>query len=178
MEFALCRRSGEAYAVIAADEALASVTAMALSDTAAELSAILHPAYGIGFARKRQLGPTFYAIGVSQGLASSGPEYEEALQISRWSNIGRARRVYQRGLLRDVYPHSWLNLSQRSSSVCGVSLETWIESDPLRGKLQPEKDGLRRWDVEPPHLPEIRNALWQAGVIFDWRMHGNYSGDL
>ncbi|MEI9983508.1 MAG: hypothetical protein WDN69_10050 [Aliidongia sp.] len=40
------------------------------------------PKYGIGYFRESELGPTFYALGLSQGLGRSGREYLESLNIS------------------------------------------------------------------------------------------------
>src|SRR5437763_168555 len=76
------------------------------------------PEYGIGYARPAPLGPTWYAIGICQGfpISLTKAEYEQKLTISRWANAMRAR-VWQRGVLRDVYPWNFLTQPQLSASV-------------------------------------------------------------
>jgi hypothetical protein len=131
----------------------------------------LKPVYGIGYTREHRLGPELYAIGIVQGLGLSGPEDEEALIISKWSYIGMVNQVYRDGLLRDVYPWNFLTQPQLSRPVGAVSLQEWIQSDPRHGTLSVLCDRVCLWEVSEADIPDIRQKLRQADVIFDWRKY-------
>lgn len=131
----------------------------------------VHPAYGIGFARPLHLGPIKYALGICQGLGVglTGDAEDEARNISRWCDTGMVKQVYRDGLLREVYRWNFLNRSQLSKQIGGLSLEQWIRQGVCRGKLHPSFAGLSCWEVSEGDIPAIRQALRHAGTIFDWR---------
>jgi len=133
----------------------------------------VRPAYGIGFKRELGLGPVWYALGVCYGgdPVPTGEAYEEERNISRWCDMGRVKQVYREGLLRDVYPWNFLTQTQLTKEVGGVLLEQWIRQDARRGTLSPLCDGVSLWEVGEAHLPAVRQALHQAGTIFDWRKY-------
>lgn len=157
------------YAVVAVPSSLAAE--LDWLPVAQKVVQSVRPAYGIGFKRELRLGPVMFALGVCQGLGVglTGEAYEEARNISRWCDMGMMKQVYRKGLLRDVYPWNFLTGPQLAKPVGGVPLERWIQQSAERGKVDPLCDGVSLWEVAEAHLPAVRRALHQAGVIFDWR---------
>lgn len=171
------RSVDDSYGVVAVDESIAPLSDLATSELGRDLIKAVGAQYAIGYSRDRRFGPSLYASGLSQGLASNGAEYEEALRISRWCDIGMPQRVFNHGLVRDVYPFSWLNRSQLDASVGDSSLEKWIEAGPHRGQLSDMQHGLRCWRIEAGEIEEARRFLWDRGVIFDWRRHAQVGAE-
>jgi hypothetical protein len=99
----------------------------------------------------------------------SEEEREEGLRVARWCDIGMDREVYRDGLIRDVYPWSFLTKPQLSRLVGKITLQKWIEQDAARGKLTAMPNGVLLWEVEESRIAGIRKELDEAGVIFDWR---------
>ena len=159
----------------AVDERVQTRDVLAQSRLVDDLLRSCSPAYAICYSRPRSLGPDWYAVGVLLGDRSGRTPIpdEEARRICRWGDMAMPAQVYQCGLLRDVYPVSFLNQAQLSSRVGSVSLEQWIRQDPARGSLAPAAAQLTRWDVPPENIARIFGPLWDAGVIFDWRRHGD-----
>ena len=132
----------------------------------------LNPNCGIGYPRDHNKGPGFYAIGLNYGNdATRGHAYEEKLTISRWGNIGMKEEVYKLGFLRGVYPHNYLSEQQLSRRVGYKTLHEWISSDSSRGSLTKLNNRMILWKVAFSHIEPIRESLWSAGVIFDWKKH-------
>jgi hypothetical protein len=157
------------YTVIAARTTLLNFSMESLQAFVKDAIQMLKPAYGIGYTRQRQHGPSLYAIGVGMGGYVGGEEYERALDISRWSNIGMDEQVYYQGLLRDVYCWNFLTEFQWSSLIDGIPLRKWINEDRQRGNLSMITPNTLLWEVEESHTAEIRQHLWEAGIIFNWR---------
>jgi hypothetical protein len=159
------------YAIVAAPSSLA--TKDLWLPVAHKLIRGVRPAYGIGFKRELHLGPVMYAMGVCQGLGVglTGDAYEQARNISRWSDLGMVEEVYREGLLRDVYPWNFLTQPQLTKPVGGVPLEHWIRRDTTWGILSPLRGGVFLWEVDEAHVPAVQLALHQAGAIFDWRKY-------
>ncbi len=156
------------YALIAAKGGLIELDRRTL-DTCTELARLTHPRYGIGYTRQVRLGPVFYAIGLSQGLGFSDPERAEAVRISRWGDRGMAGRVFDKGLLRDVYCWNFLNEAQRNSQIQGRRLEDWIGSEAWTGELSDFTEDLALWKVTEHHNNRVRSALLEAGLLFPAR---------
>lgn len=125
-------------------------------------------AYGIGYKRPHLLGPAMYALGVSQGL--SNEDYQESLAISFWIDAQSAR-VWDEGLLRDVYPINLLIPPQLRKVVEGQPLESWIQSGRDRGAIASRAGGQVLWEVPETDISSIRKTLWRAGIVFDWTRH-------
>lgn len=132
----------------------------------------VRPAYGIGFSRRRENGPDFYAIGCPFGtdVAFSGPEYEEDLTTGRWSD-GMDEAVYHDGILRDVYPWSLLTDRHLQRDIDGRPLWAWIQADSQRGELSPfpsasGDSAYTQWTVAPESLPVVRRQLAAAGGLY------------
>jgi len=132
------------------------------------------PQYGIGFRRRHDQGPLFYAAGVNYS-PSSGQEspcsYDEALTISRWGDLGMVEEVYKQGVLRDVFPQNYLTDQQLSRTIGQVSLGEWIESESSRGTLTKLDDRMTLWRVADSQIKQLRDELWSAGAIFDWKSY-------
>lgn len=142
----------------------------------------LKPAYGIGYTRPHRLGPGTYAIGICQGFGPKGwgvpgqisdEEEAEMEKISRWGHTGMPAKIWQRGLLRDVYPWNFLSGPHLKRSVGVVTLEQWIMEDVQRGHLEHLNDRLWFWEVPAINLEAIRKALQAEDIIFDWTKHLN-----
>jgi hypothetical protein len=133
----------------------------------------LKPAYGIGFHRNHDLGPSFYIGGTvyGSGLQETPASYEEGLTIGRWGTIGMLEEVYKQGIIRDVYPQNYLSAPQLSKPVGKKTLQDWIVSDSSRGTLEKLDDRMMLWKVPDRRIKPIREELWSAGVIFDWKAY-------
>ena len=130
----------------------------------------IQPSYCIGYTRPHRLGPSMYAVGIAQGLGPDGygipgemttAEEAEFESISHWGT-GVHARVWEKGLLRDVYPWNFLNRAQLEAEIADVRLEEWILKDRERGKLERAGDGIRFWQLEPEQIPGVRGALEKA----------------
>ncbi|MFT5525572.1 MAG: hypothetical protein ACI9HK_003542, partial [Pirellulaceae bacterium] len=132
------------------------------------------PKYGIGFRRKHDQGPLFYAAGVNYS-SSPGQEspsaYEGALTVSRWGDLGMVEEVYKQGVLRDVYPQNYLTEPQLSRMMGRETLREWIDSESSRGMLTSLDDRMMLWTVTDSQINSIRDELWSAGAIFDWKSY-------
>lgn len=163
------------YACVVSRTSIAPFSRSAMLPFAQKIIQDVKPAYGIGYKRDHRLGPAMYAIGICQGLGPGGygvglteAEQAEADSISRWGD-GMTARVWQDGILRDVYPWNFLTRPQLVRPVGGKSLEQWIGQDGSRGTLSPVAENVLLWEVEEARIPDLRLTLHEAGVIFDWR---------
>jgi hypothetical protein len=161
------------YAVIVARSTIATLSPSSMLPIARRLVSELKPSYGIGYKKKHQLGPEFYAGGICYGgqHISSGADYEEAKSISRWCDLGMVKRVYVEGLLRDVYPWNFLTQSHLAKTVDGTPLWHWIQRDRSRGSLNSVGEGVCLWEVSDTEIPKVRTVLSNADVIFNWRKY-------
>jgi hypothetical protein len=133
----------------------------------------LKPMYGIGFHRNHSQGPWFYAVGMNYAspIQQASIDYEEALTISRWGDLGVVKEVYKEGVLRDVYPHNYLSRPQLARRIGEETLEVWISSNPSRGTLTNLDERIVLWKVAGREINRIREQLCSAGFIFDWRSY-------
>lgn len=164
-------------AFMAARSSLATLSPTSLLPVAQTLVQVLKPAYGIGYTRKHRFGPTMYAIGICEGLGAGGygidlseAERAEADSISRWGDA-MAVQVWRKGILRDVYPWNFLTQPHLTQKIGGTLLEEWARQDTWRGSIIPLDAGVSLWEVKEVGLPDVRRALQQAGVVFDWKKH-------
>lgn len=153
------------YALVAARTSIADLRLDAIRPVANALVCSLEAAYGIGYERPHTLGPSLYAVGIAQGLGSSGAQYEQALEISEWSSAMQAE-VYRTGVLRDVYPWNFLRDVHLERSIEGRTLGEWIRENPRRGELSSFCDGTYLWQVEDQARPPISRALRSAGLLY------------
>jgi hypothetical protein len=135
----------------------------------------MKPGYGIGYHRNHDQGPWFYAAGVNYGtpIQETPVSREEALSISRWGDIGMVEEVYNKGFLRDVYPHNYLSRPLLDREIDGNSLKEWIESDHSHGTLRMLNEYLMLWKVSKQQIKSVRKELSAAGIIFDWKKYIN-----
>jgi hypothetical protein len=156
---------------VAARSSIASLAHDSLLPIAQTLVEELKPDYGIGYKGLKSKAPSLYAIGLNYGAgASSGPEYEESVNIGRWSD-GMEQHVYRGGILRDVYPWNFLNRKQLDMNVGDISLEQWIQQDDNRGSLNPISKDLHLWEVQDANIPALKIELCNVDLIFDWKKH-------
>ena len=139
-------------------------------ELAQRLVSIAAPAYGIGYRRSHALSPDLYAAGIGFGLDGGDADYIEMLNISFWTDAKRDR-LWESGILRDVYEWNFLSETQLSAPVDGLPLRSWIEADRGRGRFVPLDGPLTLWEVEAGDLAPVRRRLWDAGIIFNWPRH-------
>jgi hypothetical protein len=166
------------YADLVCRTSLKELTRHALLPIARAIAESTGASYGIGYSRRHRLGPNMYAIGIAQGLgicsdnpdgASEGDEIE-ASRISHWGHAMRGR-LWDKGLLRDVYPWNFLSPPLLEAPIEGLPLSRWIERDPARGKLEPFANGMVFWEVDTALISGVREALEKADLLFDWKKH-------
>jgi hypothetical protein len=163
------------FMYLVARSSIGPLSRSAMLPLAKQMAACGSPEYGIGYTRDHRLGPSTYAIGISQGLGEGvyhegTPQREEGLRISFWMRAMNDS-LWRQGVLRDVYPWNFLNTTQLDMSVDGISLGQWIQKDSHRGKLEVLNDGLFLWEIANVDLPSVRQVLQGAEIIFDWRKY-------
>jgi hypothetical protein len=158
------------YFIAAARASVVPLSAEGLLPFVLPLLGMINPEYGIGYIRENKFGPTTYAIGLVQGLGRSEEEKLESLNISFWTDATKVR-IWERGILRDVYRWNFLTTPQLSRPVDGVPLEEWIVRMPGRGRLSRVSESVVLWEVEEADIPGVRRTLWHAGSLYDWPKH-------
>lgn len=155
------------YCIISSAAGDAPIPGEKILTVAKSVLTCLAPSYGIGYRRERSCGATIYAIGLCQGLGY-GPEVrEEGDRISAWGHTAMPDRVWEKGLLRDVFPWNFFTAPQLAAQIDGVPLRQWIEQDPRRGTVAELVPDTMLWEVPDDRIPEVRDALDEAGLIFD-----------
>jgi hypothetical protein len=125
---------------------------------------LFKPQYGMGYRRLVNLGPGYYAMGISHGDTS----FEEKLRISQ-SMTAVEGKLYLKGWLRDMYPWNFLTAPQLGVSVNNATtLMAWIQQDGHRGKLRPLSDEVQLWEIPEQDIPGVHCILFDAGVVFDY----------
>lgn len=157
----------DAYCVVGLNSVFFAQAKDALACISRTIIGALAPTYGIGFHREMRLGPTLYAAGLCQGLQPWGADRAEVKYINKWGDVGVKNRVYERGLLRDVYPQNYLTEVQLLKQIDETSLKHWIERDRTRGTLSLMGDGMFLWEVLDSQISSIRSVLESAGLIFN-----------
>jgi hypothetical protein len=166
--------SDASYCVIGLSGRVTDEPVAAIMETARMIVNALHPIYAIAFPSTRPQGPALYAVGLNFGdRILAGEEYESALAVSRWGDIGMPDQVYREGLLRDVYPWNFLTEAQLSRRLGDATLKAWIESKGNRGSMRAFHRDVTLWEVLPTELPILRQELNALGAIFDWRRHAS-----
>jgi hypothetical protein len=165
------------YACVVSRSSIVPLSRSAMLPFAKNIVQDVNPAYGIGYKRDHRLGPAMYAIGICQGLGPGGygvglseAEQMEADSISRWGD-GMTARIWQKGTIRDVYLWNFLTNPQLTKQVGGIPLEQWVRQEARRGTVTPLCNGVSLWEVDEANLPIVRQAIHQAGVMFDWKKH-------
>lgn len=159
------------YALIGTRTSIANLDSSAFSQVVRQMILVLKPAYGIGFTRLKKFGPESYVAGIVQsppGFIARGDEYEEHIRICRWGDVAMPKKVYLRGLVRDVFQHNYLTDAHLSRLVEGAPLNDWI-SHSHSGTLSALGEGVHLWVLEPTEIGSVRRVLCESGIIFDWR---------
>jgi hypothetical protein len=155
------------YALLACSESILPFSKPDWLELIQEMLKLSAAAYGVGYVRPASLGPVPYALGIAEGLGFSGAEYEEATLISTWGYSGMPERVYEAGLLRDVYPLNALSPSHLAKSVAGMPLRSWIEeANGKRGTLKSTTRDRWIWDLRGRELETLRAQLRANGCLF------------
>lgn len=146
-----------------------SLTSECLFRILSQIERELNPAYGIGLGQRRDSMLKVHMQGTSHRGTVKGAVYEEAVRQCHWGGMGIRERLFNRGIIRDVYPWNFLNSSQLGAKVEGQLLEEWIKREQGRGELTPMSDALTLWSLDDAQIARVRPVLWDAGVIFDWK---------
>jgi hypothetical protein len=133
---------------------------------AKEAGMLTNPSYGMSYERLFGWGPVHYAM----GLANVNETEEERLRTSHWLEA-LDHKLYESGLIRDVYPWNFLTMPHLETMVGQATLEEWIRVDAKRGVLSPLTDRVQLWVVQEEEIPAVRNALVEANIIFDYDSH-------
>jgi hypothetical protein len=158
------------YADVVARSSLATLSAVSMLPLARSLAQDLNAAYGFGHRMPHGDGPEWYVCGIGHGgKILSGKAYEEACNQARWGDMAMPMQLYRQGVLRDVYPWNFLTEPQLTRKVQGQPLARWIGKDPRRGRLSPLCEDVMLWEVDEADRAQVREALRQAGVIFNWK---------
>jgi hypothetical protein len=153
-------------------EPIAQIRSPLMKLMALEIAEILSPSYGFGFTRSCRLGPGLFAVGIMAGdmvVPKDEAEYQLRLRDNRWGDMGMESKVYDRGVMRDVFPINYLNSEHLRKRVNGISLEKWIRQDAARGVLTPITNQLTEWSVNDQELASLNALLATEGVTYDWR---------
>jgi len=135
---------------------------------------MLRPKYGFSCEMPHQVCPQLYAVGLiyaTRDEVGDDSNREEELAVNRWANIGMGESVFEQGIIREVYPRNYLAEVHLENSIDGQTLRSWITSNPSHGELQPVSNEITLWSVEVTQIPKVREALWSAGIIFNWRSY-------
>jgi len=132
-------------------------------DLAAQLIDLLTPSYGIGFAQIHAVGPTYFAMGLGYGNAP-----REHKDLTRSWGVFIEHQLFLSGFLGGVFPWNLLTKAQLQIVVDGFPLQVWISQESDRGKLRPMPKNMVLWTVANEHLAGVRQALYEAGVVFDY----------
>jgi hypothetical protein len=129
--------------------------------------------YGYRFRQESRLGPAYYTAGVGVGLERRDLPIDYCYNISWWrSGDDLLERRIRSGILRDIYPESYLSESHLSAPIgrSRTTLREWIREQPsIRGTLEPFTDILTKWTPPVNQIPQIREELYRAGRVFYWK---------
>ncbi len=117
---------------------------------AQEIIDLLAPAYGIGYRRLFNRGPSDYAAGME----------------GKWWTVVYDQLYF---FLRDVYPWNFLSAPQLTNKVGPLTLEQWIGQEPGRGTLSDVAPNMKLWTVSEEDIETVRQALMDVGIIFDYK---------
>lgn len=155
-----------ATCAIGASPSTAPLPGDALLSISTTVVKTLAPSYGIGFQREMRLGPTMYVTGLVQGLQPWGDEKPEGEKIEAWKT-GIKNKVYEQGILRDVYPWNFLTDLQLSRQIEGKSLKQWIKAHPEFGTLSAVAENMYVWEIPGSQISRVCSVLQNARIVFD-----------
>lgn len=129
--------------------------------------------YGYRLSQPMKYGPVVYCLGANLFVHDDCRDQEITMNTSWWGHTVRIQqRVFDTGILRDIYPESYLSEPYLSARLghSRTTLKQWIEADPsTRGTLEPYTDILTKWTPPIEKIPQIREELYRAGRVFYWR---------
>lgn len=133
---------------------------------------LVQPPYGYRFCMRRSLCPECYVTGTPEYHAGKTRTQDYTRNVQGWGDVLFRRHGFDCGLLRDVYPVSYLSAAYLNAPMgkSRDSLRRWIEADPSRrGELRPCTSTLMRWEPPIQEIPTLREELFRAGRIFYWK---------
>lgn len=157
------------YALIAAPLNLVPDTNEWCQKRAMEMIKFLRPEYGCGYLSGKNFRPAQFTAypGLGDGM-------EEDRRNNWWGMSAVRRKLWQKGVIRDVFRWNFISEGQLQQKMGRASLRQWIVSDVGRGELHPFSHGMTLWCVPDDRIPAIRKTLHYAGVVFDHHRHTRY----
>ncbi len=138
-----------------------------VENLAKQIDPYIKPAYGYGYQREFEQGPSAYCIGGLRGIDSFS---EEADQITKWGNeYGGSKGRYRTGLLRDIYPVNFISEEHIMERVGNFSLQEWINLSPNHGELRALNDHLWSWHVPSQDILLVRESLLSTGILLSFQ---------
>jgi len=128
--------------------------------------------YGYCFHQQMKFGPVYHCLGVILHVQRDSRHDDLTMNTSWWSGNAVGASPYLHGLLRDVYPESYLSQPYLDARLgrSRTTLKEWIEADPARrGSLKPYTDILTKWTPPVEKIPQIREELFRAGRVYFWQ---------
>jgi hypothetical protein len=162
--------SAHSYATLEISASVAALSDSSVSHYAKRCAEIWRPDYGIAYTMEKNKGPGLYSLGVNYGGRTPfavGKEAEELSRVSKWGHTWAPARIYQKGLLRDVYEWNFLNRLQAEFEVLGTTLKDWISRDQGHGEISKFNDRLWLWKVDKEDIPALRDTLRATDIIPD-----------
>ncbi|MDP3371778.1 MAG: hypothetical protein Q8S21_02680 [Candidatus Paracaedibacteraceae bacterium] len=128
-----------------------------------KLCEFFNPSYGYYYKRLATKGPRWYACGVPVGLELDDLEYAH---IDMWGEKFRISNIYQIGDLRDIYRMNLVMDKHLNREIASnMTLRSFIESNPIHGKLEYIDDKRCIWLIEDENTTVIRDVIKSSGVI-------------
>jgi hypothetical protein len=128
-----------------------------------KLCDFFNPGYGYYYQRPAVKWPRWYACGVSVGLDAADVERSA---IDAWGAKFRTSNEYKTGDLRDIYQMNLvMDAHLNREAMPGVTLRSFIESDPRYGSLNAVDDVRFFWWIEVQNIAQVRDALRPSGII-------------
>ena len=147
-----------------------------LLDVTRTLLALAAPRYGYVFFRDKSIRGHAGGTALCYGMGIPTVSLEHALEksdetpfLQEWRLHVEKLRLYDKGILRDLYRWNFLNEAQLRRKVERKQLRNWIAADPSRGELQEIEGPLQLWMLTDEQIANVRPVLWDAGVLFNWR---------
>lgn len=162
--------SDDPAVTIEASGAIASLDDVSLLDLMKHWQVDMDAPYGIGLTMNQGRGPGFYISGMGYQRGDAPPptpeeaEYEQ--RRGEWGTIGTHFKVYNEGVLRDVYPWNFLSDRHLSREFQGQPFGEWVRKDRSRGTLEQVAEGKWFWCIPRSDVLHVRAALWESNLIF------------
>ena len=137
-----------------------------LKKIAVNLSCNTESQFGAAFQINQRLkDPSRYV----SAILSDGDNQEMEENILNWDRAYNDKESYKTGDLRDLYPLNFISETHLQRDVFGQSLRQWIESDLVRGTLEPLNGALWTWEIPQENISDLRLQLKDTDILVCFR---------